>query len=284
MAHYFKYAIVKLAPDDARDERINVGAVILRDDGPDVRIAKRLDKVRAISGAIEPEILRGVIAKLADFGDAFLKQSANNPTELAFSRFGLLSFSKLGQFSAQDSEAYERRVQAILKAFVEPELYLKEHKPKRSRLLTEVKKSFRNHRVLAGKGEGLESHRIVSSYALDDGLVADLVLKNGSMHVVETLDASGEQHKLIGDIGTAALVLGFARVKFGVEGVTARMIYNATPSLERMASSSLEVIATQGAELINWASSADREKLIHDLASLAVPQPEVIRRRANRRF
>jgi hypothetical protein len=177
MTHYFKYAIVKLAPDDARDERINVGVVILKDDVPDVRIAKCLDKVRAISGAIEPEILRGVIAKLADFGDAFLKQSANNPTELAFSRFGLLSFSKLGQFSAQDSEAYERRVQAIMKALVEPELSLKEHKPNFKQLGKKVMTDTPHDRAIAssiskpiqwvGAEHVLDSAGLVSATAKD---------------------------------------------------------------------------------------------------------------------
>ena len=47
MAHYYKFAIVRLAPDDARDERVNIGLVVLADHGLDVRISKRLEKVRA---------------------------------------------------------------------------------------------------------------------------------------------------------------------------------------------------------------------------------------------
>jgi hypothetical protein len=33
MANFYKYAIVRLAPDDARDERINIGVVVFADTG-----------------------------------------------------------------------------------------------------------------------------------------------------------------------------------------------------------------------------------------------------------
>lgn len=128
--------------------------------------------------------------------------------------------------------------------------------------------------MLARRDEELSSHRILSGYQIEEGLVADLVLKNGAMHVVETVDASGESDNLkktIGEIGTAALVLERARMKFGESDTKTRLVYNASPALETIALPSLEAAAHQGAELINWASADARMKFVHSLSSLAIP-------------
>jgi hypothetical protein len=114
----------------------------------------------------------------------------------------------------------------------------------------------------------------VTGYQLEEGLVADMVLQNGAMHVIETIDATGEDgsiRRAIGEIGIAALVLERARMKFGEANTKARLVYNASSALEAIALPSLEAAAHQGAELINWASGNDRVRFVHSLASLATP-------------
>jgi hypothetical protein len=145
---------------------------------------------------------------------------------------------------------------------------------KRSKLLTQVKSSFRQERVLAKRDEKLDSHRIVSSFRLDEGLVADLVLRNGAMHVIETVDASGNEdslRKAISEIGVAALVLERARMKFGNDQTHAKLVYSASSFLEKIARPSLDAAAHQGTQLINWASADERNKFIHSLTSMATP-------------
>lgn len=287
MARCYKYAIVRLAPDDARDERINIGAVIITDDGLDVRISHRLDKIRAISAGLDREILRELLGNLSEL-DARLRAAGISDEEVrleAVSRVGPLSLSKAGTFTANDLSAYEDRIKTLLKAMVDPEPAPLKGKEKRSRLLTQIKSSFRQERVLAAKDEDLSSHRIVSAYELDEGLVADLVLRNGAMHVVETVDASGDEDSLrraIADIGIAALVLERARMKFGEDLTKARLVYNASAVLERIARPSLEAAAHQGAELTNWASADERNRFIHSLTALAIPSEQ--KRRKLTRF
>jgi hypothetical protein len=67
MAHCYKFAIVRLAPDTVRDERINVGAVVFSDDDLDVRVSRRLDKVRAISAAADVDMLRDLVENMRGF-------------------------------------------------------------------------------------------------------------------------------------------------------------------------------------------------------------------------
>lgn len=276
MANFYKYAIVRLAPDDVRGERINVGVAVFANDGLDIHVAKRVDKVRAISSAVDAEVLRELIDNLRELDLRFTATASldNEQRRDALARIGPLSLSQLGTFVADGADAYESRIASLMRALVDPEPAPVKMREKRSKLLTQVKQSFKRDRVLARKDEDLSSHRIVSGYELEHGLVADLVLQNGALHVVETVDASGEEEtlrKAIGDIGVAALVLERARMKFGERNTKARLVYSASSALETIAQPSLEAAAHQGAELINWASADDRRRFLHNLSSLATP-------------
>lgn len=276
MADFYKYAIIRFSPDDVRDERINIGVAVFTDAGLDVRIAKKLDKIRAISSALDADTLKELIESFRTLDEQSNAQAISNVDERArlLSRIGPLSLSPLGTFVADGIESYEARISSMMRALIEPEAAIPKLKEKRSKLLTQVKRHFKQDRVLAKKDEDLSSHRILSGYYLEEGLVADLVLKNGKMHVVETVDASGDEETLrraISEIGVAALVLERARMKFGEENMKARLVYSASSSLEMITRPSLDAAAHQGAELVNWASADDRRNFVHTLSSLATP-------------
>lgn len=279
MAHSYRFAIIRLAPDDGRDERLNVGAMVFSDESVDVRIPHKLDKLRALSAAADPDALRDLIGSLADI-DARFRDAGQESVEArhsAISAIAPLQLSPLGAFVARDATAYEERIQAILKTMVLSEPATKKVREKRSKLLKQVKTVFRQERVLAKKDEDLSSHRIVPGFELDEGLVADLVLRNGAFHVVETVDASGDEgslRKAISEVGIAALVLERARMRFGADQVKARLVYSASASLEKIARPSFDAAEHQGAELINWASADERNKFVHSLAMLATPVPK----------
>jgi hypothetical protein len=275
MAHCYKFAVVRLAPDDARNEQINIGAVILNEHGLDVRISKRLEKARVISGAIDVSTLRDLVENLKYLDERFRARGVEGEARLRMiSRIGPLSLSSLGTFVAESLNAYEDRVASLLRAMVDPEPAPQRLREKRSRLFTQVKGFFRKEGVLAGRGENLDSHRIVPSYELAEGLVADLVLQNGEMHVVETIDVSddhGSFQRAVGYIGVAALVLERARMEFGQDKTAARLVYSASASMEKAALPSLKAAEHQGAILTNWASADERREFVHALASLATP-------------
>ena len=203
-----------------------------RPKGWDIRLTRRLERVRAFSAAIDIselrnllESMRGMDEHLRDLGVEDVKERLRH-----LSQIGPISLSTLGNFTAHQG-AYELRVTSIMRTMVEPEPAPTRVREKRSRLLTQLKKQFRDERVLAQRGEDLTSHRIVPSVELDEGLVADLVLRNGAMHVVETVDASGEHEsprKALGDIGISALVLERARMKFGSQETKTRLVYDAS--------------------------------------------------------
>lgn len=276
MARSYKFAVIRFAPDDVRGERINVGVVVFREDGIDVRMAHKMGKLKSISAAASPGELRELVHSLPDVDSRLRSAGVGDEDRLRFiSRIGPLALSDLGQFIADRTNDYEDRVFSILKAMVDPEPAPRRLREKRSRLLSQIKTVLKKERVLASKEEDISSHRVVPLVELDEGLVADLVLKNGRYHVIETVDASGDEESLrkaIAEIGVASLVLERARMAFGEGETEARLVYSASPTLERAALPSLQAAENQGATLVNWESESDRERLLHSLVSLATPR------------
>jgi hypothetical protein len=181
MAHSYSFAIVRLGTNDARDERLNVGLVVFNGDKLDVRVGRRVDKVRALSAGIEIATLRDLISNLTHIDETLQRgrvaEISDRHAELRST--GPLSLSSLGTFIADTAADYEARVSSILKSMVDVEPAPRVVREKRSKLLTQVKRVFKLERIMAKKDEDLSSHRIVTAFELDDGLVADLVLRNG---------------------------------------------------------------------------------------------------------
>jgi len=276
MARSYKYAVIRFAPNDIRGERLNIGALIVNDLGVDVRVTRRLERVKAISAAIDYDYLKSLLSNLETL-DKQATESGILEHEArleSLARVGPLEMSQIGTFTAENQSFYEQRIAAIMQMLVEPEPAVTRPKVKKTKLFARLKKSFGDERVLARENEGLDSHRIVMAYELVDGLVADMVLRNGAYHVIETVDASGDEHsfrKTVSDIAVSALVLERARMHFGENSTKGRLVYTASTVLERVARPSLEAAQNQGAELINWESSSDRKNFVHLLSSMATP-------------
>jgi hypothetical protein len=276
MARSYKYAVIRFAPNEIRGERLNIGALVVNDFGVDVHITRRIERIRAISAAVDYDSLQSLLSNLKTL-DAQARKSGISEPEARLenlARVGPLELSKFGTFVAENQISYEQRITTIMQMLVEPEPAPARPKVKKTKLFSQLKKSFRDERVLALESEGLESHRIVTAYELDDGLVADMVLRNGAYHIVETVDASGDEHsfrKTVTDIAVSALVLERARMHFGDNSTKGRLVYTASSVLERVARPSLDAAQNQGAELINWESASDRNSFIHELCSMATP-------------
>ena len=93
------------------------------------------------------------------------------------------------------------------------------------------------------------------------------------MHVVQTVDASNSERarKAIQEIGVSALVFEQARIEFGPEHTSPRLIFAASNQLEKSLMPALHAAEHQGAELINWESQQDRTRFVVDMSSLAEP-------------
>lgn len=284
MDRCFNYAVVQLEAHPIRDERLNVGIVVFDHDTVDVFPARNLEKIRAISAAVDVQCVSQAIENLKS-ADALLINEGLRRAEdrcKALADFSALKFSGLGRFSAGDATSYHSEVSRLIWSLVEPEPAVRRVASRpRSRLLSAVKYAFRAERILAAKGETLESHRVVLNEKLAEGLNADMLLKNGAMHVMQTVDASHSEkaRTAIQEIGISSLVFEQARIFYGENETRPRLVYSANSSLEKLIEPALLVAAHQGAQLINWESKDDRTSFIVEISMLA--EASVPQKRAN---
>ncbi|MEO1969262.1 MAG: DUF3037 domain-containing protein [Sphingomonadaceae bacterium] len=268
------YAIIQIG-DDQRGERLNAGVAFFTDGGLDVRFPRRLEKLRALSSSLDLDKVRDSLFALSEYDQPAAKSGASVEDRIVhLSSLSAFHFSGISQFVAPSADAYESWARRLLSIFVEPEPAIPTKFKRRTRLTTSIKKAFRDQRILARRGEDLNAHRVIADFHIADGLSADFVLKNGAMHVIETVDASSDVitlRKAVSEIAISALVLEQARMTFGERKTQARLIYDASASIEKLASPSLEAAAHQGAKLINWASHDERRSLIVQLEHLAEP-------------
>jgi hypothetical protein len=284
MDRSYKFSILRLSPGGVRDERINIGAAVFGEKDVDVRLPMRLDKIRVISAALDQTAIRDIAEAIRERDFEILSAGIHDVDARvrAIGAFGPINLSETGTFVCDNKQEYEARIAAIFESVIDPEPAPKTLRSKRSRLLTELKRALRFERVLARRDENLKSHRIVADFELAEGLVADLALKNGVMHIVETVDVSSEAatpRKAVSDIAVSALVLEQARINFGNHGTRTKLVYSAMPAIEAAAQTCLDAAEHQGAELINWASTSDQIKLVGTLAGLATPIETAAERR-----
>ena len=276
MSHCYNYAIAQLCANPVRAERLNLGLVVFNEDRLEVFPGRNLEKVRAISSALNVGIVELALSQLPSLYDHVLENGASTLdvrlSELA--SFSPIGFSALGQFFARDADSFNLIVERLVKQLVDPEpAPARVVREKKTKLLASVKSAFKSEKILARKGEGLESHRVVVNEELAIGLSADLMLKNGLMHVLQTVDASHSDRarKAIQEIGTSALIFEQARMNFGPDLTAPRLVYSANASLEKSIGGALAAAEHQGATLVNWDSRDDRIRFIVDISSLANP-------------
>lgn len=274
MARFFKFAVLSFASHPMRGEALNVGLLIATDSGFQVRYTSRLEKLRAISAALEIEAvtedLRALPRTLSNLGAGDLHHAAFDKALSAFTPFRV---SQRGEFLATDDQMLERQVTDLMSRYVTPEPAVERPRLKKhSRLRQTIKQALSLERILARPSEGLESHRVLFKHKLTDGFVADFVLRNGAMHVVESVDASSETispHRALVDIAMSAMTFEHARIVYSGESVKPRLIYKASSEIEKVLSSSLYAAQHQGAEVINWESYDQRKKFLVTFTTLA---------------
>lgn len=255
---------------------MNIGLVVFLAEKIDVYLTRKLDKARAISAGLSGDVLSSLADSIANIDSYSIAQGLKGTAERLdkIARIGPFATSQAGVFVAETKVAYDQRIIDLMQNLVDPEPAPRARSTKKTKLYSDLKRKLREAHVLAKSNEGLESHRVVAGYEVDQGLVADLILKNGAFHVIETVDASREEdafRKAIADIAVSALVLERARMIFGSDKTKSKIVYFASGSLEKLMQPSLDAAEHQGAELINWASDRERSQFVRDVLDLAVP-------------
>lgn len=250
----YQYSIIRVTPNPVRAETINVGFVVMKPSGPDVRVIENSSKIKVISNSFNMnsvEKLRLQLEKILS-NRISLEQASN------FFQ-GSITLSSIGTFSASNDKEYNIAIEAINKNYITPERSKRKTEVSQKRIITELKDKFESAGIMGKSAIDIYNHKVVQDYPLSEseGLYAELLLKNGMYHLTETLDlrTSGMKQK-IGESAVKAITINTAKSLWKKE-VNTFVVYAANPIQERQHTQQINLVAAYADNMFNLLSDHD---------------------------
>lgn len=180
--------IIHYQPYPARAEHCSVGVLVFNSEGSvRVHLATNLRKIKALDPQASVEVLHDSLKWL-------VSEINNQSNAWAAFRHGVsyLRFSKeAGYFQYDTAADYDKQVKWLLSVSSEPRSSRpgEVRKPK-SRLFIELRDAFKTYGWLGDSAQDINNHQVVTHYpvSLDEDLNAEFAMKNGILHLVETVD------------------------------------------------------------------------------------------------
>lgn len=269
MARSYNYAVLRLAPDPARGEAVNLGILVFRDEDVDVRLGEVMTRARALYPEVNADQLHEGVELFRRFGAVKLSVSDRHRT---LSRLGLFALGELGYFTVDNdtSTVYEQNVARLVRLFTVAPRSVKTRRRAISPLGTTIRKLFRQEKVLASIGDAaaINEHKIVPEWPLPTrpSLQADLALRNTIMRVCEVVELP------LGDEGMPPSAFFEGIVTLDV----ARREANATETVlaYRAVGPSARIdealgIANPQNRLVDWDDVIQRDEFLHEWIAAA---------------
>lgn len=218
MSEKIPFTLLQIVPDRLRGEALNVGIVLHTDAGPDLRLRMLPSRLSALmpncSRVNLDEWQHSWLAAIQRFDSAderwlWLKQ-AMAPLRLS---------ETCGTITSENAEDLEVQVERLLERLVMPPrngAKIVKSRVRRSGLNAQLTAWLRTQHLYSSKLQDLSKNRVVSGYplSLNEELFAEFALKNGAVHVIETLDLRGHNSytkPLRNEASHKALVLDLAQ-------------------------------------------------------------------------
>lgn len=178
-----QYGVLSHYPAPNRTEHVHIGIVVFLPHGEvRVHLGQDLKKLRAIDPQANLETTRGWEHDLP----SMLNGKSTEEAARWLANFGQWSLSQtLGKFSYRDEADYLQRVQGALRNMVATPARPGRERSDMSRLHLDLKTAFVSKGWL---GKDIGNHEIVERYPLGPMTTAEFALRNGVLHVIESLD------------------------------------------------------------------------------------------------
>ncbi len=252
-----------------RSERINIGLAVCQDGQWNVRIHP--DAQLRLRG-LHPDFATLDLSSWAQETDEILVRLEKTELQRYWLETAGGSVVINGSGSLLDVEKEESEV-AIEKLFNDlvgrpPATRQRSRKSSESRLYGEVKRWFRSARIFSPRIEDISRHKIVPGYpvSLSENLFAEFALKNGALHVMETVDLRGTDRLTASKFGSVAskiLVLDQTRQTLGKQ--SRRLVVTAASDYKSV-SPAISLLHKYADDVIAYESSEDRQRLADFLA------------------
>ncbi|MDP4300367.1 DUF3037 domain-containing protein [Leptothrix discophora] len=263
-----QFSVVRFQPDMQRHEVANVGILLFGPDGPQIRIAANLTKLLALDPNLSLQEVHNSAADLVRFLGHLWRGGAEPAQMCAAAGSGLagLLLTPPGVISA-DAHDLESVLDDLEHRLVSAPAKRRAIKESTNRLNTELKTLFRQDGILGRAPDDISNHLVVPNFPIDPdtGLFAEFALRNGRLHVTETVDfrvGSNSEKKREAQAKTLLLVQALEKVGrqdlqryVVVSGVTDAW---AQPSVTLLSRHSDLLVVRESAD--DWSSYLDRIK------------------------
>lgn len=185
--HWFDYSLIKYMPNPKRGEIVNLGIVVFRASGIDIRLLNASTKARILDGDTDYEDITSIEQTFREISE--LVQSPEEQYRLLKGFGSGVFISEKNSFSISGLGEYESKVNRLFNDLVKP---FSSHVRSlgHSRFQTQLKHKFKSLNLLAEDVSGIAEHKVVANYPIDSGsgLTADFMIKNGKYHMSEVID------------------------------------------------------------------------------------------------
>lgn len=254
MAHTFDYSIIRVEPDPRRGERVNVGVIVFKNGELDIRVVET-KKATAIASIDWDTHIQQFSTFLKE--NASLAETPQDLVSLVKGVANQISMTNTGWFEASGAEDYEKEISRIISTLIKRPAPPRRHRE--SGIASKIAAEFRTARILASKGEDIGSGNVVRNYVVDDraGLKADFALKNGCLHLAETVDLT-TAHPHFGTAAGAAVTLDKAK-KLN-DGAKAYGVYAVEESRRGEVKEHLSILGDYSDDIFNWNDRDERRR------------------------
>jgi hypothetical protein len=187
------------------------------------------------------------------------------------SRLGVFTLGELGYFTVEDDlpETYEAHIARLLDLFASSPKRAIRPKPA-GRLQTQIRKVFRDERVLASIGDAaaISEHKIVPDWPIPNrpSLKADLALRNRIMRVCEVVELKLDDSKPPAALFEGVVTLDVAHKEVHAEQTV--LAYRASGASARI-DEALSIARLHATHLVDWDRPQERETFLHEWISAA---------------
>ncbi|OZN49394.1 DUF3037 domain-containing protein [Gallibacterium anatis] len=244
----YHYSLIRLTADKVRNETINVGIAIFKDNYVDVHMLQDRQKLRVITNELQLEDLKAFAFNLSEVS----LNIKRDDLQFLFSNTAM-HLDGNGYFQIETEEQYKYKVADMLTRFVEPPLQIRNSKPRNSRIITQVKNLFSQYdNLISDDVADISNHKLILNYPIEDakGLRADMLLKNSIYHLTETIEFSTDNIKK--NLERSALkALTISEAKNSFESLHSFLVYSLSAEEERKNRQQLNLLSSYANELIN---------------------------------
>ena len=184
------FSLIRYQPDLQRQEVVNIGIVVFDEAGPHVAVVPSQGKLLALNPNLSLARVFDQGKRLSDALQGLWERGSTVETMVGAFGGGATLFLTGTGILQRDGRPLEALVEELNQDLVTPPSKKLVREPKRSRLHSELRQVFRSARILGSRPEDITRHLVVPNFPIDPdtGLFAEFALRNGQLHVTETVD------------------------------------------------------------------------------------------------